>query len=315
MDIAYLKEFVAVAKNANVTKTARMLNVSQPVLSRHIAVVEKEVGCQLFSREGNGFSLTPHGAVFLEDAQRLLIEYEHSAHKMRRLRNKQATKLDVCTHVSCKPTDDLIKRCRQSLKASNPLMTIAVRNAGPASPLSDVANGLVDVALVSGNGTEFGGVDAEFLFEEPLWAVVRRDHRLAARRQIEPKDLAGEMVWCSHEAPVARHYLGIQGMLEHLDVEADFVELPFNDSADALVLDFDRGVYLDGAGVIAHSLSLLSLASDYLALPLAGDIKLQHCALYRKGCDNPATAEFLQELKAVLSHTDMSLYWRNNPML
>lgn len=310
MEISYLREFVAVAKNENVTKTARLLGMSQPVLSKHIVNLEKEVGCQLFDRERNGFKLTPHGIVFLEDAQRLIIEYERTVIKMARLKNKAANHLSICTYVSYKPTDDLIKRCRQSLKVSDPLLTIDVRNVGPTSPIADVVHDVVDIALFSGNHREINDASVLPLFKEPLWAVMKRNHRLSTRRKIKPNDLIGDLIWCSHEAPVARHYLDIQDILEKAGVEADFMELPFNGSPDVMELNFHKGIYVDGAGIIAHSLSKLSLSNEYIAIPISDCSQLQHLAICKDSNPNPAIIEFIEELQRVLSDIDMSLYWQ-----
>ena len=61
MDISAFNEFVELAKRLNITETARMLNMSQPTLSKHIISFEKELRLSLFERTGSAMRLTEAG--------------------------------------------------------------------------------------------------------------------------------------------------------------------------------------------------------------------------------------------------------------
>lgn len=74
MRLSYLKEFVGLASYTKLTTAARALHMSPSTLSQHLAALEKEVGCELFSREG-GFTLTREGETALDHAQKILFEY------------------------------------------------------------------------------------------------------------------------------------------------------------------------------------------------------------------------------------------------
>lgn len=75
MRLSYLKEFVALANYSKLTAAARALHMSPSTLSQHLAALEKETGCELFSRDG-GFTLTREGEMALEHAQRIIFEYD-----------------------------------------------------------------------------------------------------------------------------------------------------------------------------------------------------------------------------------------------
>lgn len=187
---------------------------------------------------------------------------------------------------------------------------LRVSNAGVSSPVSDVLEGRADVALVSDRKRLIAGAASRDLFEEPLAVVMRSDHPLAAKGSIAPLDLRGETVWYSLAAPVARHYLTIQDLLVERGADALFCELPFNGQPDTLELTFERGVYVDGAGVVRHSLPLIALESEYVIRPLASDARLQNRVIYREHDENPAVQVFVDELVATVAQVDMSLYWR-----
>lgn len=75
MNLNYLKEFVVLASHNKLSSAARALFISPSALSQHIAALEKELGCELFSRS-NGFSLTKKGENALEHAQNILFSYD-----------------------------------------------------------------------------------------------------------------------------------------------------------------------------------------------------------------------------------------------
>lgn len=58
--------FMAVATNLSFTKTSEELFVSQPAISRQIAVMEKELGVKLFVRNNKKTELTKAGELFFE---------------------------------------------------------------------------------------------------------------------------------------------------------------------------------------------------------------------------------------------------------
>jgi DNA-binding transcriptional LysR family regulator len=72
LKIAY---FLAVAETLSFTKAAEKMYVSQPVISRQIAAVEKEVQLTLFSRDNKTVSLTAAGQVFYDGLKDLGRQY------------------------------------------------------------------------------------------------------------------------------------------------------------------------------------------------------------------------------------------------
>jgi LysR family glycine cleavage system transcriptional activator len=61
-----LRAFEATARNGSVSRAARELNVSAGAVSRHIALLEGDFGCQLLRREARGMKLTEHGVAYFK---------------------------------------------------------------------------------------------------------------------------------------------------------------------------------------------------------------------------------------------------------
>ena len=78
-----LQFFIKTAKELHFAKAANLLGVPQPTLSRNIKELEKEIGCQLFSRTNKWHvSLTKAGEAFLPEAEKTLRQLQFAILKV-----------------------------------------------------------------------------------------------------------------------------------------------------------------------------------------------------------------------------------------
>src|SRR5215470_15101145 len=61
MTLAQLQSFVLVARHGSVKAAAAELEVTEPAVSVSVAALRRELGDELFVREGRGIALTPGG--------------------------------------------------------------------------------------------------------------------------------------------------------------------------------------------------------------------------------------------------------------
>ncbi len=71
-----LKVFTVTAQYLNYTKTASILGISQPAITKHIQELEKCLGVQLFEKKGKKLSLTIEGEHLLSKCHTILKGYE-----------------------------------------------------------------------------------------------------------------------------------------------------------------------------------------------------------------------------------------------
>ena len=76
MEISALQQFLVLAETLNFTQAAEKCFVTQPTLSRKIAVLENELGVRLFVRSRKSVMLTEEGSALVEHARRIVSEYE-----------------------------------------------------------------------------------------------------------------------------------------------------------------------------------------------------------------------------------------------
>ena len=71
METTYLREFAKVAECGSFTAAARTLHLTQSTLSKHVALLEREFGADLFVRDRSGVSLTEAGGVLYAQARQM----------------------------------------------------------------------------------------------------------------------------------------------------------------------------------------------------------------------------------------------------
>jgi DNA-binding transcriptional LysR family regulator len=78
-----LRYFIAAAEDLSISAAAKRLHVTQPALSRQIAVVEAELGVPLFDRIRKRIHLTDAGRFFLPKARQIVCDAETSIQQLR----------------------------------------------------------------------------------------------------------------------------------------------------------------------------------------------------------------------------------------
>lgn len=82
----------------SMSKAADQLRVSQPAISKTIALLEREVGAQLVSRSSRGIEPTEHGRALLERGRAALDELKRAVREMEVLSDPQSGELRIAAN-------------------------------------------------------------------------------------------------------------------------------------------------------------------------------------------------------------------------
>lgn len=82
-ELRQLRTFIAVAERKSFTLAAGDLHIAQQAVSQQIRALEQAVGVTLLSRNSRNVSLTPAGAVFLDDCRSILAAAERANERVR----------------------------------------------------------------------------------------------------------------------------------------------------------------------------------------------------------------------------------------
>jgi DNA-binding transcriptional LysR family regulator len=183
MNLRRLRYFLAVAETSNFGRAAEQLHIAQPVLSRQIAALERELGVVLFDRSTRGTSLTEAGRLIADDARRLL----QSAAALER-RARQAARGVQRLAIGFMP-GLLVTPVVQGLQASIPGIRVDLVRAGWDNQVDLILDGRVDLGLVR-LPVPRRGLHVETLFEEPRVVVLSAAHPLAVADHLDVEALA-----------------------------------------------------------------------------------------------------------------------------
>lgn len=75
MNLQQMEYFVAIAETKSITLAAKKLFISQPPMSRQLALLEKEIGAELLVRTNRGVELTSAGEIFYAKCAVFLMPY------------------------------------------------------------------------------------------------------------------------------------------------------------------------------------------------------------------------------------------------
>jgi LysR family transcriptional regulator, hca operon transcriptional activator len=189
MELRHLRYFVAVAEEGSLKLAAeKRLHTAQPSLSRQMRDLETEVGTQLFQRSVRGVELTAAGRAFLDHARLSLAQAEAAVASARRIAHpaKPVFAVGFLTghEVDCIPPTT------NTLRDELPNLEVRVFSGFSADLAGDLLRGKLDIAFLRREPNP--ELEHRLIVREPLVAILPRDHRLAVREAIDPRDLIGE---------------------------------------------------------------------------------------------------------------------------
>jgi DNA-binding transcriptional LysR family regulator len=204
IDLELIRRFIVVAEELNFTRAAARLGMAQPPLSAAIGKLERKLGVTLFERTSRRVTLTPAGAVLL-DQGRIAVEAAAAAVERARRTGTQPGRLTVAVKPGA--GTGLIKQIMQRCARDPRVPDVHVLFGHPGGPAAAVRGGAADVAIVRAP-FDRRGLDTELLLTEPRVAVLPAHHRLAGWPELRRADLAGEPMprWAGQSDPVAAAY-------------------------------------------------------------------------------------------------------------
>jgi len=101
MDIRQLSYFLAIAKEEQITRAAKLLHMEQPPLSRQLKQMEQELGVTLFDRHGKHMKLTQAGEILQRRAESLLEYLNETIREVKDIENGLQGTLSIGSVVSC----------------------------------------------------------------------------------------------------------------------------------------------------------------------------------------------------------------------
>ena len=230
MEFHQLRYFIAAAEELSISRAAERLHVSQPALSRQIAVLEADLGTPLFDRIRKRIHLTEAGRFFLPRAKQLICDAETGAQQLReRFGNARRT-----LRLGFLPIflDDLVAPALREFRQRHPRSQVSLFELSPRAQLDRLRAHELDAAIL-GNISERdrASFTIRVLARFRMAVVLPENHPLAGTAPIPLKKLSREN-WVSLSDdffPGRREFLqqtcGAAGFSPRITSEVDSLSL------------------------------------------------------------------------------------------
>ena len=122
LKLQHLQTLIALGEQGNLTHVARMMNITQPALSKWLSQLEDEIGITLFERHSKGLRPSEGGKLLLQHAQRLINDMERSQYEIARfscfqivysedVRDSENNRFNCSFHLSAYRTIHQVMKC------------------------------------------------------------------------------------------------------------------------------------------------------------------------------------------------------------
>ncbi len=213
MDFRRLQYFLAIHRRGSFLKAASSLGLTQPALSRQIALLERELGRKVFLRTAAGVHLTP-------DGQRLLPHALEMEDLWRGIRDifAEDSKLEGTYTISCGGTISafIVPQAARRIREAHEKLALHVIEGDAYSTLHAVTEGEADLGILSGR-PDLPGLQTEFFFKDTIVLAAGARHPAAQKRSIRPEQLRAHDFVLFHPGSAVRQAVDLQMRSLRLD--------------------------------------------------------------------------------------------------
>jgi DNA-binding transcriptional LysR family regulator len=285
----WLRQFIAVAEELHYGRAAVRVGIAQSPLSQAIRKLEEHLGTALFVRNKRSVALTPAGKVFLEEAYQWLKYEQVAIERTRSATQGESGQLTIgfIGSVGYGFMPELIN----AFRVAHPKVRLRLVEMTTRDQLDQLHGRAIDAGMLRTPLSHAeAAVETMFYRRDTLMVALSREHRLARRRKIDLKDLAGEsFIAFSRVRVPAAH-----AQLIALCVEAGFYPEIEQESAQVASVICVIAAGLCVALVAGNLSALMHPKVQYVPIANKSPNLTQDISIaWRRGDDNPALAAFL----------------------
>lgn len=225
MELSYITEFLVLVETRFFSKAARQLSISSSALTRHIQVLEKELGKPLFDRTSQRVELTDFGKAFFPYARQFAsVQKECMANLV--ISTRREEQLRVCSTIPLAPY--IPGKWIVDFKSQYPEIPIAYEHILPERSLDLLREDHFDFLVAYSDGVpknEFQVIPCD---QDPVALLVSSSHPLAGREKVILEELSGEKVALSpnlaaDSSPFMQKYKEMGSYVDFIAVNSDII--------------------------------------------------------------------------------------------
>ncbi|RDI41858.1 LysR family transcriptional regulator [Falsibacillus pallidus] len=190
MELRQLRYFVEVARIEHFSKAAESLHIAQSALSRQVGLLEKELGVELFEREGRNVKLTFIGKMFLEQAILALKAVDNASRLVEEYLEPERGIIRIGFPSSI--ASSMLPSIISAFKKEHPDVRFHLKQASYDTLTEGIKKREIDLAFIGPVPANDPELHAHILFSENFLAMLSDTHSLAefeslSLNQLEPE--------------------------------------------------------------------------------------------------------------------------------
>ncbi|ALM52274.1 LysR family transcriptional regulator [Halomonas huangheensis] len=188
MDTQSLQAFLAVADCGSFSRAAEQLHLTQPAVSKRIAVLESQTRARLFDRIGRRVSLTEAGRVLLPRARQILVMVDDSRRALGNLDGAIGGELILATshHIGLHRLPPILG----DYVHHHPEVRLDLRFLDSEQAYQGVLDGHIEVALVTLTTDPDPQLRVVPVWVDQMLLVASPEHPLAQQQHSSPQALS-----------------------------------------------------------------------------------------------------------------------------
>ena len=298
MELRHVRYFIAVAEYLNFRRAAEQLHIAQPPLSRQIRQLEEDLGVVLLVRNKRKVELTRAGHAFLEQARKLIVQAGHASEAARHAQKGESgvVRIGIASGLG-----GIVSKAVFAHRKRSPNIDIECKDVFSSYQNESLLKGVIDVGFLRPPVDQVN-LDCELLFEEEFVVVLPKTHRLAKRRFLKLRDIAGEPLILFDRNFSTGLYDKVIGLYNRhgFTPRLTVTHVEAHEEAGAVMVASGKAIFIGAGAIVNRTVSGLELTSVRLN---ESEAKIEVYAAWRKSEESSAILAFLDSVRRVFRHS------------
>ncbi len=208
IDTPTLTAFMAVAETGSFSAAAERLYITQPAISKRIALLEQQLDARLFDRVGRQIKLTEAGNALMPRARQVLMDVEDMARAIHDLSGEVSGKLRIGTshHIGLHRLPPVLRQFSRDY----PKVTLDIHFIDSEEAWEGVLHGELEMGVVTLPPQPDERLHSKVIWQDPLVFMCAPEHPLARQENLTLEALTG------HSAILPSPVTFTRGIVERL---------------------------------------------------------------------------------------------------
>lgn len=183
-----IKQFQVVAESKNLNKASKILNISQPALTKSIKKLEEYYNVEFFERHSRGMALTKFGQLFLKYCNTIEQQYSLAERELKALNASKEGHIVIGCGITY---SSLVTPILQKIYDLYPNVSISLVSRDQEEMLDGILSSKIDFVLASidfFDGTTTN-VKKQHIMDIDYCILVRPEHPLAQKQNVQISDI------------------------------------------------------------------------------------------------------------------------------